>query len=185
MIVRARVIVLFLALLMMGALPVMATSIYDFTMTSIDGEPVPLSVYKGKIVLIVNVASRSDYTPQYSALEAVYNKYKSRGFTVLGFPANNFGGSEPGTDAAIKSFCATNYHITFPMFSKISVKGDDIAPLYKYLTTKAHPNVRGDIRDSFTKFLVDRQGNVIARFEPEIDPNGVEIEGEIDFLLSQ
>lgn len=182
---RLRTVLMLLTFLMAGAIPVMGTSIYDFTVTSIDGEPVSLAAYKGKIVLLVNVASRSEYTPQYAPLEAVYAKYKSQGFVVLGFPANNFGGQEPGTNAEIKSFYTLNYHVTFPMFSKISVKGDDIAPLYRYLTTKAHPNVRGEIRGNFTKFLVDRQGNVMARFEPEIAPSGVEIEGEIEFLLGQ
>ena len=112
-------------------------SVYDFTLNSIEGQPAPLGAYKGKVVLLVNVASRCGFTPQYTALEAVYEKYKERGFVILGIPANNFGAQEPGTNQEIKTFCQTKYSVTFPMMSKVSVKGDDKTPLYQFLTDKA------------------------------------------------
>src|ERR1019366_3146657 len=116
----------------------------------------PLSAYQGKVVLIVNVASRCGFTPQYAGLEALYEKYKDRGFVILGFPANNFGGQEPGTNEEIKTFCSTKYNVTFPMYSKISVKGDDMAPLYQFLTDATG----SEIQWNFTKFLVDKDGKV-------------------------
>src|SRR6202023_1208517 len=134
-----------------GVLLIMATSlfagsgVYTFTVNQIEGKPAPLADYKGKVVLLVNVASQCGYTPQYTALEAIYEKYKDRGFVVLGFPANNFGQQEPGTNAEIKTFCSTKYNVTFPMFSKISVEGRDQNPLYAYLTKEANPSVAGDI----------------------------------------
>src|SRR5580698_9381333 len=134
--VIAMVTVAFGTLMTAGAA---ASSVYDFTLPSIDGDPTPLSNYKGKVVLLVNVASRCGFTPQYSALESLYEKYKDQGFVILGFPADNFGGQEPGTNAEIKTFCSTKYSVTFPMFGKVSVKGDDTTPLYKYLTTTANP----------------------------------------------
>src|SRR5689334_10816765 len=123
-----------------GVTVMMATSLlagsglYSFTLNSIDGKAAPLAEYKGKVVLIVNVASRCGYTPQYSALESLYEKYKGQGFVILGFPANNFGAQEPGTNEEIKTFCTRKYNVSFPMYAKISVKGDDQAPLYSYLT---------------------------------------------------
>ena len=125
--------------LVLGASLIMATSliagtgVYSFTLNSIDGKPAPLADYKGKVVLLVNVASQCGYTPQYSALESIYEKYKDQGFVILGFPANNFGAQEPGTNAEIKTFCKRKYSVSFPMYSKISVKGADQAPLYAYL----------------------------------------------------
>ena len=116
-----------------------ASSVYDFTLPSIDGKPMPLADFKGKVVLIVNVASRCGFTPQYKGLEALYEKYKDQGFVILGFPANNFGAQEPGTNEEIKTFCSTKYSVTFPMYAKVSVKGEDQTPLYQYLTTKADP----------------------------------------------
>src|SRR5271157_4411300 len=109
-------------------------TIYDFTLTSIDGQPAPLSVYKGKVIMLVNVASRCGYTPQYSALESIYEKYKDRGFVIIGVPANNFGGQEPGTNQEIKTFCTRKYDVKFPMMAKQSVKGADVTPLYRFLT---------------------------------------------------
>src|ERR1700687_195318 len=126
-----------LTLTMAGSL-FAASSIYDFTLPSIDGKPMPLAGYKGKVMLVVNVASQCGYTPQYTALEAVYEKYKDRGLVVLGFPANNFGEQEPGTNAEIKTFCSTKYNVTFPMFAKISVQGHDQNSLYGYLTKEAN-----------------------------------------------
>jgi len=147
------------------------SSIYDFTLKDIDRKEVNLGQYRGKVVLVVNVASRCGYTPQYEGLQKVYMKYKDRGFVILGFPANNFMGQEPGTDEEIKTFCSTKYNVTFPIFSKISVKGDDIHPLYKFLTSKeTNPDFGGDIKWNFSKFLLDKSGKIVARFEPKVTP---------------
>jgi glutathione peroxidase len=162
-----------------------ASNIYDFTLPSIDGKPSPLANYKGKVILVVNVASRCGFTPQYSALEAIYEKYKDQGFVILGFPANNFGQQEPGTNAEIKKFCSTKYSVSFPLYSKVSVKGDDTTPLYQYLTTKANPAVAGEIQWNFTKFLVDRNGNVVQRFEPDVTPDSPQVVAAIEKLLKQ
>jgi glutathione peroxidase len=160
-----------------------AAGIYDFTLPSIEGKPMPLSDFKGKVILVVNVASRCGYTPQYSALESVYEKYKDQGFVILGFPANNFGAQEPGSNAEIKTFCSRNYNVSFPLYSKVSVKGDDETPVYQYLTKKTQPELTGDIKWNFTKFLVDRQGNVVHRFEPAVTPDSPEIVSAIERLL--
>jgi len=152
--------------------------VHEFTLNSIDGKPAPLSAYQGKVVLIVNVASRCGFTPQYSGLEALYEKYKDRGFTILGFPANNFGAQEPGTNEEIKTFCSSKYNVTFPMYSKISVKGDDKAPLYQFLTATG-----GEIQWNFTKFLVDKNGQVVARFEPKVTPESPEVAAAIEKAL--
>jgi glutathione peroxidase len=175
--------------LLIGAILTMATSlsagsgVYSFTLNSIDGKPAPLADYKGKVVLIVNVASQCGYTPQYSALESIYEKYKDQGFVILGFPANNFGAQEPGTNAEIKTFCTRKYNVTFPMYAKISVKGEDKAPLYQYLTEQTGPGITGDIKWNFTKFLVDRNGNVVQRFEPAVTPDSKDITGAIEKQL--
>ena len=174
---------------LIGALLIMATSLYagsslySFTLNSIDGKPAPLAEYKGKVVLIVNVASQCGYTPQYSALEAIYEKYKGQGFVILGFPANNFGAQEPGTNEEIKTFCSRKYSVKFPMYSKISVKGDDQAPLYAYLTKQTSPGITGDIKWNFTKFLVDKNGNVVQRFEPAVTPDSKEVTSAIEKQL--
>jgi len=162
-----------------------ATSIYDFTLPSIEGKPAPLADYKGKVILMVNVASRCGFTPQYTALEAIYEKYKDHGFVILGFPANNFGAQEPGTNAEIKKFCSTKYSVSFPLYSKVSVKGDDTTPLYQYLTTRANPSVAGEIQWNFTKFLADRSGNVVQRFEPDVTPDSPQVLAAIEKLLKQ
>ena len=162
-----------------------ASSIYDFTLPSIDGKPSPLANYKGKVILVVNVASRCGFTPQYTALESTYEKYKDQGFVILGFPANNFGHQEPGTNAEIKTFCTTKYNVTFPMYSKISVKGEDEAPLYQYLTKDANPAVAGEIQWNFTKFLVDRSGHVVNRFEPDVTPDSPQVIAAIEKALKQ
>ena len=172
-----------------GVLLIMATSlfagsgIYGFTLNSIDGKPAPLADYKGKVVLLVNVASQCGYTPQYSGLEATYEKYKDQGFVILGFPANNFGAQEPGTNEEIKTFCTRKYSVTFPMYAKISVKGDDQAPLYAYLTKETGPGIAGDIKWNFTKFLVDREGKVVQRFEPAVTPDSKEVAAAIEKQL--
>ncbi len=151
-----------------------AKSVYDFTLKDIDGQDVKLSSFKGKVVMIVNVASKCGFTPQYQGLQKVYAEYQSQGFVILGFPANNFMGQEPGTNEEIKTFCSTKYNVSFPIFSKISVKGSDLNPLYKFLTDKTtDPDFGGEISWNFNKFLIDRNGKIIARFgspdKPESD----------------
>jgi glutathione peroxidase len=144
----------------------------DFVVKDIDGKETKLSDYRGKVVMIVNVASKCGFTPQYAGLEALYKKYADQGFVILGFPANNFGHQEPGTDSDIKTFCSSKYDVTFPMMSKISVKGDDKAPLYKFLTeAPTAGDFKGDIAWNFTKFVVDRNGTVIGRFASATKPS--------------
>jgi glutathione peroxidase len=155
-----------------------ASSIHEFTLNSIDGKPAPLAAYKGKVVLVVNVASRCGYTPQYTGLEALYEKYKDKGLVILGFPANNFGAQEPGTDEEIKTFCSSKYNVTFPMYSKISVKDDDIAPLYQYLTKE-----KGAVKWNFTKFLAGKDGKVIQKFDSAVKPDSPELLNAIESAL--
>jgi glutathione peroxidase len=158
-------------------------NIYDFTLNSIDGQPAPLSAYKGKVVMLVNVASRCGFTPQYTALESTYEKFKDRGFVIVGIPANNFGGQEPGTNEEIKTFCSSKYNVKFPMMAKVSVKGDDKTPLYAYLTDKSS-QTGGDIKWNFTKFLVGPDGHVIERFESKVTPDSPEVTGAIEKALA-
>lgn len=161
-------------------------SIYDFTVLDIDGKEVSLSSFKGKVLLIVNVASRCGYTPQYEGLQAIYEKYKDKGFYVLGFPANNFGNQEPGTNEEIKEFCKTRYNVTFPMFAKISVKGEDKHPLYKFLTSKeTNPEFAGEITWNFNKFLIDRRGKVVARFSSKYEPESESVIAAIEKYLNE
>ncbi len=160
-------------------------SMYEFTMKDIDGTPVKLDTYKGKVVMIVNVASKCGFTPQYEGLEAIYEKYKDQGFVILGFPANNFMGQEPGTEAEIKEFCSTKYKVKFPMFAKISVKGADQHPLYSFLTNKqSNPGFDGEISWNFNKFLTDRNGKVIARFGSNDTPEGDAVKTAIEKALA-
>jgi glutathione peroxidase len=177
---------LLFCLLLCGAAAMAADkTVYDFTLNTIDGQPAPLGAYKGKIVLLVNVASRCGFTPQYTALEAVYEKYKDRGFAILGIPANNFGRQEPGTNEEIKTFCQSKYSVTFPMMAKVSVKGGDITPLYQFLTDKvAHPQTGGEIQWNFTKFLIGPDGRVITRFESAVTPDSPEVTGAIEKALA-
>jgi glutathione peroxidase len=159
-------------------------SVYDFTLKNIDGKETSLAEYKGKVLLLVNVASKCGYTPQYEGLQAVYAKYKDQGLVVVGFPANNFGGQEPGTNEEIKQFCTLKYNVTFPMFAKISVKGADIHPLYKFLTDPAtNPQFGGDLKWNFGKFLVSRDGKVIGRFESGDKPEGEKVTAAIEQAL--
>lgn len=146
-------------------------SIYDIEVQPIGAEPIKLSLYQGKVLLIVNVASQCGFTPQYEGLQALYEKYKDRGLVVLGFPCNQFGRQEPGTEAEIKTFCETKYHVTFPLFTKIEVIGDKAHPLYQYLTNMK-PGLLGikAIKWNFTKFLINRQGEVVERFAPLTKP---------------
>src|SRR5271163_4323980 len=171
------------ALLIVAGSLFAAASVYSFTLNSIDGQPAPLANYRGKVVLVVNVASQCGYTPQYSALEATYEKYKDQGFVILGFPANNFGAQEPGTNEEIKTFCTRKYSVTFPMYAKISVEGADQSPLYAYLTKDTGPGITGDIKWNFTKFLIDRNGKVIQRFEPAVTPDSQEVVSAIEKQL--
>ncbi len=159
-------------------------SVYEFTMKNIDGKDVKLKNYKGKVALVVNTASKCGNTPQYEGLQNLYNKYKDQNFVVLGFPANNFNGQEPGTEKEIKEFCTLKYNVTFPMFSKLSVKGADQHPLYAYLTSKeTFSGNKGDVSWNFEKFLVDRNGKVIARFAPKTKPESPEIVAAIENAL--
>lgn len=142
-------------------------TVYDFTLNSIDGEPVSLKKYEGKVLLIVNVASQCGLTHQYEELQALYEAHKDEGFEILGMPANNFLGQEPGTDAEIKAFCTSKFQVSFPMFSKISVKGKNMHPLYHYLTKKAENGVvDAPIKWNFQKFLINKQGKVVRAFAP-------------------
>ena len=156
-----------------------------YTMEDIDGQSVDLASYKGEVILLVNTASKCGLTPQYEPLQAVYSRYKDKGFTILAFPANNFGRQEPGSDEQIKEFCGMNYNVTFPLFSKVSVKGDDICPLYSYLTSEeTNPGFSGEIGWNFTKFLVDRSGKVVARFEPITRPDDEAVVAAIEKQLA-
>jgi glutathione peroxidase len=161
-------------------------SVLEFTMKNIDGNDVKLDDYRGKVLLIVNVASKCGYTPQYEGLESTYRKYKDQGLVVMGFPANNFLGQEPGTNEEIKTFCKTRYDVTFPMFAKISVKGDDIHPLFRFLTSKeTNPEFSGDISWNFNKFLVDRTGKIVDRFSTREKPESEKIALAIEKALKQ
>ena len=158
-------------------------SIYDFTMKTIDGKAKSLADYKGEVLLVVNVASQCGYTPQYKDLEEVFEKYKGKGFRILAFPANNFGEQEPGSDQEIKTFCQTNYSVTFDLFSKISVKGDDQHPLYSYIT-KESP-FPGDVKWNFQKYLVDKNGNIVAMFPSRVKPTDKAFIEKVESLLGQ
>ncbi len=160
----------------------MTDSIYDFSAINIKGEEVPLSDYKGKVLLIVNTASKCGFTPQYKGLESLYQKYKDKGLEILGFPCNQFGKQEPGDSQQISEFCELNFGVTFPLFQKVEVNGADAHPLYKFLKAQA-PGVLGSqaIKWNFTKFLVDQEGRVLKRFAPTDTPE--KIEKEVSKLL--
>src|SRR5579862_3992378 len=154
----------------------------DYTMKRLDGSEQSLADYKGNVLLLVNVASQCGLTPQYRGLQDLYKRYHHRNFEVLGFPANNFGAQEPGSDPQIAEFCETNYGVTFPMFSKISVKGADMHPLYQQLTSMPQP-IGGEVQWNFQKYLVDQEGNVVARFDPQVAPEDPALIGKIEQLL--
>jgi len=161
-------------------------SVLDFKMKDIDGKDVKLNKYKGKVLMVVNTASKCGYTPQYEGLQAIYDKFNAKGFYVLGFPANNFGGQEPGKESEIKEFCESKYKVKFPMFAKISVKGEDQDPLYKFLTAKeTNPEFAGDITWNFNKFLIDRSGKVVARFSSKDTPESEKVVAAIEKELSK
>lgn len=157
--------------------------IYAFTLEDIDGRPVPLGQYRGKVLLIVNTASRCGYTPQYEHLQELYTRYRDKGLEVLAFPANNFGGQEPGTNKQIARFCYTKYSVSFPLFSKISVRGQDKHPLYTYLTEQSP--FPGEVRWNFQKYLVDRSGTVVARYRSSLVPLSDEIVQNIEEALAK
>jgi len=160
--------------------------VLNHTMNDIDGNPVNLEQYKGKVVMIVNVASKCGLTPQYTDLQDIYEQYKDQGLVILGFPANNFAGQEPGSDEEIKQFCVTEYNVNFDMFSKVSVKGDDIVALYQQLTSaEENQPYDGEIAWNFTKFLVNREGNVVARFEPAVKPKDAAVVEVIEAELAK
>jgi len=161
---------------------VKSTSLYDFTMDNIDGKPVNLGQYRGNVLLVVNTASLCGNTPQYSDLQALYDEYHDKGFEILAFPANNFGQQEPGTNEEIKSFCFTKYSLTFPLFSKISVKGPDKHPLYQYLTEQSP--FPGEVEWNFQKYLVDRSGKIVGRFHHRTKPLAPEIVKEVQRVLA-
>lgn len=167
----------------LGGKQVATAPVYQFTMDDIDGHPVDLKHFQGKVLLLVNTASMCGNTPQYGGLQTLYEKYQEQGLEILAFPANNFGKQEPGTNEEIKSFCYTKYALDFPLFTKISVKGEDTHPLYQYLTTESP--FPGDIEWNFQKFLVDRQGQVIARYEPGLKPLAQEIVTGIEQALNK
>ncbi len=162
----------------------MKPTIYNLSVKTIDGATKSLFDYKGDVLLIVNLASKCGYTPQYAGLEQLHREFGARGLRVLGFPANEFGAQEPGTDAEIKDFCTTTYDVTFPMFAKVVAKGEGIAPLYRYLTSEQDdPKFSGDLRWNFTKFLVGRDGQVIGRFDSKVDPKSPELISAITAAL--
>ena len=162
---------------------ILSKSVLNFTMNTINSKPQPLAAYKGKVLMIINTASECGYTPQYETLQKLYETYKEKGFRILAFPANNFGQQEPGTNSEIKTFCTTKYHTTFDLFEKISVKGKDQHPLYKYITQSSP--FPGDIKWNFQKYLIDRSGKIVARYMSAVDPMSEEIRGNVEKLLSE
>lgn len=157
------------------------TNVYSFEVKNIDGETISLDEYKGKVLLIVNTASKCGFTPQYEGLQEVYEKYKDKGFEVLAFPCNQFGGQEPGSSDDIKEFCSTNFSVTFPLFEKIDVNGDNAHPLYTYLKSEQSGLVTDDIKWNFTKFLIDKDGKPVDRYAPQTTPKS--IAADIEKLL--
>jgi glutathione peroxidase len=163
----------------------MSASIYDFSVKTIDGATKNLGDFRGKALLIVNVASQCGLTPQYDGLEQLHETYAPRGLAVLGFPANEFGAQEPGSNEQIKEFCTTRYDVKFDMFAKVKVKGPGIDPLFQYLTSKeTNLPFAGDIKWNFNKFLIGRDGHVLARFEPKVEPTSPEVKQAIEKALA-
>lgn len=159
-------------------------SVYQYELTTIDGEEIPLNSYEGKVLLIVNTASECGYTPQYEGLQKLYEEYNDKGLVVIGFPANNFGGQEPGTNEEIKEFCKVNFGVNFPLSSKVSVKGGDINPLFSYLTSEDNADFTGEIEWNFEKFLIGQNGELLHRFRSTVEPRSNEIINAIDRALS-
>ena len=164
----------------------MASSLHDFTLKTIDGAERALSAYRGKVLLVVNVASRCGLTPHYAGMQSLYDEYQDRGFAVLGFPCNQFAGQEPGSEADIQSFCSTKYGVTFPMFAKLDVNGASRAPLYAWLTSQpSQPDGPGDIAWNFAKFVIGKDGRVAARFNPRVEATAPEVRAAIDAALAK
>lgn len=160
-------------------------AVIDQTVTTLGGESLDLASFRGHPMLIVNTASKCGYTPQYAGLQKLYERYKDRGLVVIGFPSNDFGGQEPGSAAQIGEFCRINYGVTFPMMAKVHAKGPDMAPIYRTLTERTPDGIRGEIRWNFTKFLVDADGQVVARFESAVKPEDPQVIAAIEKLLPQ
>ena len=162
------------------------TSVHDFTVNNISGTPVNLADYKGKVLLVVNVASFCGYTKQYAPLEQLYTTYKDKGLVVLGFPANDFGAQEPGTDAEIAAFCSTKYNVTFDMFSKVTVKGQGKTPLFDWLTQGGgKPDMAGEIGWNFEKFLIGKDGQLLKRYKSGVDPMGEALRADVEAALAK
>jgi glutathione peroxidase len=166
--------------------PAPAAPFYAFELPDIDGRPLPLSTFRGRVLLLVNVASKCGYTRQYAGLQALYDRHRTRGLAVLAFPANDFGAQEPAPNDQIKLFCTTTYNVTFPLFAKIAVKGPDIHPLYRFLTDpQTNPRFSGDIAWNFTKFLISRDGQIIGRYPSATEPDDPQLLADIENALSQ
>jgi len=181
----ALVMSLFVSTAFTGAAGTGGPSLYGFTVEDIDSKTQSLSAYKGKVILVVNVASKCGYTYQYEGLEKLYQTYKDRGFVVLGFPSNDFLGQEPGSEEEIKNFCTLTYGVTFPMFAKISVKGKEAAPLYQYLTSKSdNGKFGGAISWNFNKFLIGKDGQILKRFDSKVAPDSAELTGAVEAALA-
>jgi glutathione peroxidase len=178
-----KTLALLSALFLMQIISAHATSIYDIKLKDIDGKDTSLSAHKGKVLIIVNVASKCGYTKQYSALEATHQKYKDKGFVVLGFPCNQFGGQEPGSNEEIKEFCSSKFNVTFPLFDKIDVNGEKRHPLYTDLVGKDSP-FPGDIKWNFNKFLIGKDGKILKRFESKATPDSPEVIEAIEAALA-
>ena len=178
-----RTLALITALMLGQFVAVRSESIYDIKLMTLDGKDTTLSAYKGKVLLIVNVASKCGFTKQYTGLEAIYQKYKARGFVVLGFPCNQFGGQEPGSNEEIKQFCSSKFNVTFPLFNKMDVNGDKRHSLYDALTGKDSP-FTGDIKWNFTKFLIAKDGKILKRYESATTPESPEVTEAIDAAIT-
>ncbi len=178
-----KTLTLIASLIAMTAIAVSAESLYDIKLANIDGKPTTLAAYKGKPMIIVNVASKCGFTKQYTGLEATYQKYKAQGFVVLGFPCNQFGGQEPGTNEEIKQFCSSKFSVTFPLFDKIEVNGANRHPLYVALAGKDSP-FPGDIKWNFNKFLVGKDGKIIKRFDSKVTPDSEELTKAVEAALA-
>ncbi len=174
---------LFASLGLISLLNARAESVYDIPVNDIDGKPTSLAPFRRRVLLVVNVASECGYTPQYSGLEQVFSKYQARGLTVLGFPCNQFGGQEPGSNAEIKKFCSTTFHVTFPLFEKIEVNGAKRHPLYAALAGKSSP-FPGNIKWNFNKFLIGRDGTILRRFDSDAEPDSSEVIKAIEAALA-
>ena len=178
-----KTIALLAALLVMQTIAARAESIYDIKLKDIDGKDTTLAAYKGKVLLIVNVASKCGFTPQYKSLEATYRKFKGKGFVVLGFPCNQFGGQEPGTNEEIKQFCSSEYNVTFPLFDKIEVNGAKRHPLYVELAGEKSP-FPGNIKWNFNKFLIGKDGKIVKRFDSKATPDSPEVTEALETALA-